>query len=217
METQIKPKGLITLQEQIRQKKELAHQGINFEKTLVEVEISTLIRPPYSTREPVENGRNAILNSLKEYGFLGGIFIHRERNQVIDGWQRVELWKEELGKTTIPCYQLDCTEAQERKLHLSLNRHASVFDPSKFGIEFNSLNLKDFGMTEAELSIADPKVNVEKRKLPNPEATVTLVKVISKLSTDAFEGLKNLARREGKTLNEIIEGLILNAIKNDNN
>jgi len=129
--------------------KQLECEKIKFE--LVNLKPHRLKRPSYSSRIPIDNKMQALANSLYSNGLIGGLFIKADNFEVIDGWQRLELCKS-MGYDLISCYLIDCSHEKAKQLHLSFNQQSADFDLSKFGLEFNEVNLEDFGFTEIELN-----------------------------------------------------------------
>lgn len=117
----------------------------------VEIELSKLTRPVYHTRVPIENKVQALSNSLYSNNVIGAILVAKNKLTVIDGWQRVELQKA-FGHQTISCYLIDCSLQKEIELHIAINQQAAVFDLQEFGIEFQNIQLEDFGFSETELN-----------------------------------------------------------------
>lgn len=141
----------------------LTELGINFNRTIVEIELERLKQAPYRSRIAIENRIKSLYDSLKQYGFLGAIFVSSKNNHIIDGWYRKEMWAS-MGNTNIPCFEIDCTEEQEKLLHLKLNIQVGTFDLADFGLTFPGLNLvEDYGFTKADLhTINQPASRSEK-------------------------------------------------------
>lgn len=191
-------------QDQLRQ---LELEEILYDGTLVEINISTLLRPSYSSRLQVESRLVSLIKSLNCFGFLGGIFVNSS-NHVIDGWHRLQLWHS-MGMSTIPCYLLCCTPEQERKLHLSLNQQVATFHPSEFGIEFMDLNLKeDFGFSEADLKLEVYTVKEKFSKEQRAEKA-GFTKLMTSLPIDTYDRLKAIKKETNvKSIADTITNLV---------
>lgn len=192
---------------QIQQHRNLESEKIRYNKNLVEVEISQLRRPTYSSRKPIENQINVLDSSLSQYGFLGGVFVEADCYQVIDGWHRSRIWQQ-LGNITIPCYLVSCLSKQERVLHLFLNNQCATFSPVDFGCEFEELDLKDFGFSEADLHVDKP---ILQSKFPFPQNLIN--KEFAKLSTTIpikiYESLKAIkSETDAQSMSETIINLV---------
>lgn len=145
--------------------KQVHQELLEFEELTIsdridQIEIINLKRPNYSRRVIIPNLLNALVRSLHEFDFVGGIVINRKNNHVIDGWHRLSIWRE-MGHSKIPCLIVDVNDEQEKKLFLILNRHVSQFVPSEFGFtnEFASLDLiKDFGFTKSDFIANQPEL-----------------------------------------------------------
>lgn len=144
-------KDIQQIQKEVIDAEELFHP-----ETIEQISIKKLIRPSYSQRIHIPNLVRPLVLSLHELGFVGGIIINKNFN-IVDGWHRTQIWKE-LGNTEIPCIILDVTPEQERKLHLSLNRHTAQFDIKEFGFteEFTGINLiEDYGFSKIDFLLDD--------------------------------------------------------------
>lgn len=131
-----------------------------------DLKIGDLKRPTYSKRVAIPSLIKILIRSLIEFGFVGGVIINRKNNHIIDGWHRVQVWKQ-LGNNTIPCFILDIDNQQEKKLHLFLNRQTAQFKPSDFGFttEFSGLDLiNDFGFTKADF-IKDEDLEISENQI----------------------------------------------------
>lgn len=188
---------------------------LEFEEILieepVEIELSKLFKPPYHTRVPIENKVQVLANSLLSNELIGAILVSIPSMHVIDGWQRVELFKA-LGKKTIPCYQVIASLEKEIELYFVINQQASEFDLSEFGIEFTNIKLEDFGFSEIELDNCKDRMNgvlkdlmkdnehpkVQRFKRPQINATTETMEKINEIKSQL----------KCKTNNQVIEYLI---------
>ncbi|WP_169303394.1 ParB/RepB/Spo0J family partition protein [Pedobacter cryophilus] len=121
-------------------------------ENIEEFNIDELTRPEFHTKKVLPERLRTLTTSFHEHGFLGAIFINN-KNQVIDGWHRLEIWKY-MGNKTIPCIKLDAPMEHSKRLHLFLNQQVSLFTASDFGFtaafeEFDLIN--DFGFSTADL------------------------------------------------------------------
>lgn len=150
-------KELADLKASLREKKDSlndlsATNKIDVSEDLVQVSINKLVQLPSHQRLLIENRYKALQASLTEHGFIGGIFVSKETNHVIDGWYRAAYWQE-LGNETIPCFFIQCSEQQEKELHLRLNTQAAQFDLAEMSSAFPTLDLaRDFGFSETDLT-----------------------------------------------------------------
>ena len=172
----------------------LDSEDILYTKNLIDVDIKSLIRPNYSSRKLVDNQINALVSMLKQFGFLGGIFVEASSHHVIDGWQRVVEWKK-LGSETIPCFIINCTPKQERALHLGLNQQSSIFDPSLFDVEFKEFDLQQtFGIDPFELSFLNNPLQTKFSK-PQKNAEKGFTKLSTLLPIAAYDQLKSIRKK----------------------
>lgn len=160
-----------------------------------QVNINQLIRPSYSKRVIIPNLLKTLVRSLHEFDFIGGIIISGKNHHVIDGWHRVEIWKE-MGKATIPCLKLNVNQEQERKLHLSLNRHVVQFQASDFGFttEFAGLDLVgDYGFCKTDFLQNDPYTDEKEARLE--DRTMSISKLITSLPESYHLKMESLKRQ----------------------
>jgi hypothetical protein len=190
------------------QQRQLEVEEIYFVNKLEELPISDLRKPFYNKRVIVESRLKQLIYSLEDFGFLGGIYVHNNSLNVIEGWHRCELWQA-LGHKTIPCYKIDCNSTQEVELHLKLNQQTAVFNLTEFGLEFEGLNLiEDFGFSEADLL---PTLNhhqsAKTTALRNDPEGYTKLSTLVKYST--LEKLKEVqSDRKLPTIGDVVETLI---------
>lgn len=186
----------------------LEFEDILYDKTLVAVNIVDLIRPNYSSRQLVDNQIKALVRTLRQFGFLGGIFVEATRFHVIDGWYRVQEWKK-MGWTTIPCFLLTCSQEQERALHLGLNQQSATFNPSKFGIEFKDFDLKeDFGIDESDLAFLN-KATQSKFSDAQKAAKKGFTKLSTLMPIQAYDRLKSIRKdMKAPTMADVVINLI---------
>lgn len=188
----------------------LAQEKITYNKSLVEVEIAKLIRPSYSTRIIIDNRLSVLQDNLTQFGFLGGIFVHKQNHHVIDGWHRVEIW-EQMGHTTIPCYLIQSNNHQERQLHLRLNHQVAAFDLSSFDLSFPDFNLLNYGFSADELNTQGSDLSTYQsfQKRAAPDGFVKLQTLVSK---EAYQKLKEKRAVFGvNSVPEVIERLAFTA------
>ena len=195
METKTEQK-LAGIRASLQEKKDglstfIPHGQIDVTEDLSQVAISSLIRPSFHQRQIISNRYLALQISLKEHGFVGGIFVSESTNHVIDGWQRVTAW-ECLDNKTIPCFYVKCTERQERELHLRLNTQAAQFDLGELGLSFSGLNLaKDFGFSETDLTPRSKKSTLDSLDAIRKQQTETK-KFTATLQNSCYEELKEI-------------------------
>lgn len=176
-----------------------------------DLEIETLKRPVYSCRVPIDNKLQVLSNSLTANGFIGKILVSKNTFSVIDGWQRLELWKA-LGHKEISAYLIECSIERELQLHLSFNQQASEFDLSKFGLTFKQIELSDFGFSEIEMQNCREEMrNIEKDlndsfDYPRPER-IKKPQIYSTVST-ILKITKIKEKKKLKTQNEVVNFLI---------
>lgn len=136
---------------------------LDYDNCLTELDIAALEKPSFNTRKLVESQVSLLADSLAAYGFLGGIYVNQDTKEVIDGWHRLELWRQ-LGHTTIPAFLLGFGNVtQPREAHLRLNQVMAVFAPEEFGLEFDNINLLEFGFAESTLSLQERATPASKR------------------------------------------------------
>lgn len=192
---------------QFHQHRNLGSENIQYNKNLVEVAISQLKRPTYSSRKPIENQINVLVSSLSQYGFLGGIFVEAERYYVIDGWHRSQIWHQ-LENINVPCYLVSCTSKQERVLHLSLNNQCATFNPVEFGCEFEGLDLRDFGFSEAELQV-DCSILQSKFAFPQEVLNQEFAKLSTTIPVNIYQSLKAIKKEtDAQSMSETIVNLV---------
>ncbi|MEM9995405.1 MAG: ParB N-terminal domain-containing protein [Acinetobacter pittii] len=179
---------------------------LSCDEHLVEVNIPDLKKPSYNHRIIVDSRLQQLTDSLERYGFIGGIFIHAESFNVIDGWHRCEQWQL-LGQSTIPCYKIYCTLQVERDLHLRLNQQAATFDLQELGLDFEGVNLLDYGFTEEDLKPEASYTPSEKLSMPKPHPENT-TKLITIVQTSTMVQLKECMADNGlKTTGELLDFL----------
>lgn len=180
-----------TILNQAQQKADLTFTelGINFDRTIVEVDLTKLKSAPYHSRVPIDSRLKSIKDSLEDFGFVGAIFISSSTYHIIDGFYRKEIWAL-LGHETIPCFIINCTENQEKLLHLKLNIQIATFDLSDFGLTFPGLNLvEDFGFTAADLHAAQQSPSRSEKATKSPINT-SLMRFNTLLQTEQYQRLK---------------------------
>lgn len=189
------------------QRKRLELEEILYVKELEEVKISDLKKPSYHQRVVIDSRLKQLVCSLKDYGFLGGVFIHDKTLNVIDGWYRAEIWRE-LGHQTIPCYRIDCTNFQQVELHLKLNQQAAIFNPADFGLEFHGLDLiEDYGFSEADLAVVPSLPQQKEKSAKDDPDGYTKLSTLVRLSTmQKLKALKESANLA--TIGDVVEALI---------
>lgn len=178
----------------------------------IDIELSKLVRPLYHTRVPIENKVQVLANSLLSNELIGAILVSKDSLHVIDGWQRVELFKA-LGKTTIPCYQITTSSLEkEIELHLAINQQAAQFDLSEFGVEFSTIKLEDYGFSEIELNDCRATMNsvIKDLSADNQHPKVQRYKRTQINSTiETMEKINEIkSELKCKTNNQVIEHLI---------
>jgi hypothetical protein len=157
-------KVLLSLIKQAKER-EAKILALGYQPHLVELSISNLVRPSYHKRVVVDTKLKTIVDSLSEYGFFGGIFVNEQTNEIVDGWYRSQIWKQ-LGNSTVPAYLLTIqNRKQEFEVHLRLNQSHATFLADDFGLEYEGVDLRDLGFTEADLH--KPQITPEKHTQPS--------------------------------------------------
>jgi hypothetical protein len=181
---------------------------IDFDEIPREIEISKLRKTAYHNRVIISERYQSILQSLKEFGFIGAIFINAETNAIIDGWYRTEIW-ESLGHNSIPCFTIKCNSQQEQSLYLRLNTQAATFDFTEYGLTLPKLNLiSDYGFTAADLKEIDHTI-IPPETPRRPENNNGLKKLSALLNHNVYVRL-NAIKEQTKVENwsDVIEILI---------
>lgn len=107
------------------------------------VYLSTAVLKPYerNARKHEEKDIDAIVNSIKQFGFNDPIGVWGKDNLIVEGHGRL-LAAQKLGMTEVPCIRLDAlTDEQRRAYALAHNKTAelSVWDWDALGEELDSI------------------------------------------------------------------------------
>jgi len=201
-------KQIISLIQQAQERQAQALE-LTYDSTIKHAKVSELTKADYSNRKLVESQLKVIIDSLVEYGFLGAIYVNGDTNEVVDGWHRLELWKQ-LGHDTIPAYILQFQNRKhECEAHLRLNSVLAVFNPEDFGIHFANIDPLEFGITETEVKTYDSAKALEStkaNKAPEMEGykrLTTTIKSESFLKLQSFKKSMNVAH-----VADVVERLI---------
>ena len=110
---------------------------------IIEAKIADL--KPYPNNPRVnDEAVPVIVNSIKEFGFIGAIIINRE-NVIINGHTRVKAMKE-LGRETIPAIVVDhLTKEQEDALRIADNKTGEIAEWNMDLLKGELQALKDAG------------------------------------------------------------------------
>lgn len=93
--------------------------------------VSALKEYERNARKHEKEDVDAIVASIREFGFLDPIGIWSEQNIIVEGHGRL-LAARELGMETVPCIRLDeLTEEQRRAYALAHNRTAELSEWDK--------------------------------------------------------------------------------------
>lgn len=82
--------------------------------------ISTLREAEYNPKTLDPAARKALKADLRKFGMVEPILVNKRTMTVINGHQRMSVWKE-LGNDTIPAFFVDVDEQTEKKMNLDLN------------------------------------------------------------------------------------------------
>lgn len=69
----------------------------------------------------LDPGARAVLRAdLERFGMVEPILVNRKNNRVINGHQRLQIWRE-MGKATVPVNFVEVDEITEKKMNVDLN------------------------------------------------------------------------------------------------
>lgn len=113
------------------------------------MDIEKLIIPDYYCRIEVNGNRDVLKREIQEKGFIGVLIVnnHPKRNNIIiDGILRFEIYKE-LGFNEIPVLYVNAENIElEQELSIGLNLDVNAFSIEHFGLNYPSVDPKDFGL-----------------------------------------------------------------------
>lgn len=118
-----------------------------------ERKISELKKAEYNPRKIGSAQRASLKECMMKFGFVGHVVVNSNpdrRDVIVGGHQRVDLWRE-LGHDTVPCAEMNLTEAEERELNIRLNKNGGEFDLKLLGEFFENNELIGFGFSMDEL------------------------------------------------------------------
>ena len=181
---------------------------------IILVPIDDLKPSAYNPREMSDHEYRALVDSLKEFGFVEPIVVNKN-DQIIGGHQRVTAARE-LGLKQIPCVYVDLPPDKEKLLNLALNRIKGKWDTAKLEplmFEMKTLpvevtKLTGFETWEQDLYNAGPNAApvIEGAAAPLPQrwdifVTFTTAKDLETVS-EYLCGDKNLHVIRGETVLE---------------
>lgn len=149
------------------QKKENAVEGLRIEY----LSVGALKPAERNARKHTEADINAIVESIKEFGFSDPIGIWGGANIIVEGHGRL-LAAQRLGMTEVPCIRLDhLTDEQRRAYALAHNKTAELSDWDFSALEAELDDLKDaFNLAAFGFDVdAEPEVHEDDYKPVLPE------------------------------------------------
>ena len=110
------------------------------------IPISDIKEYEHNARKHEEKDVNAIISSIKEFGFNDPIGIWK--NVVVEGHGRLQAAKK-LGMDKIPCIRLDhLTEEQRRAYALAHNRTAEMSEWDRAILDIELMNIPEINMEQ---------------------------------------------------------------------
>lgn len=138
----------------------------------VTMNISELKEAEYNPRHLTDQERAGLKKSLQSKGFVKPLIVNRNKkrmNILIDGHQRLSVLRE-LGVERVDCITVDCTEAEEKQVNISLNKNLGSWDWEKLVKWFPVEELQELGFTKVELRpYLNSGVNSKDDEIPEPQ------------------------------------------------
>ena len=128
-----------------------------------------LVKAKYNSRKISTKEMDDLIVSLTKFGFVEPIIINSNPDRkdiIVGGHQRVDaavIMKLE----GIPTVERNLTLPQEKELNIRLNKAGGKFDYAKLLIEFDKIDLIDFGFLDSEFPvIEEPIIPLEAAEEP---------------------------------------------------
>lgn len=179
---------------------------------------------PYNPRKIKSSVLEALKDSIRTHGFIQPLVVQKRGMTLVGGHQRLQAIKEicfakgePLPK--LPCFVLDISDREAKKLNVALNKVSGEFDPKLLSDLLSSLDREDKITHEETLSMGmsdDELVRLLKKNEPKPikdeEETASIGASVdlrikfkdSELRDKIKRNLDARAKREMRSTGEII-------------
>lgn len=120
---------------------------------VIERNIEELIPATYNPRKLTPKQYENLKQSLDRFGFAEPVIINthpKRKNIIVGGHQRVKVWHE-MGNKTVPCVEVNLTEAKERELNVRLNKNTGEWDWELLDEYYEKDDLIEWGFTSEEI------------------------------------------------------------------
>lgn len=185
------------------------------------VNVEKLKQAEYNARVKLEKGSpeyEAILKSIKEYGYVEPIVWNKKTGNVVGGHQRLQVLKD-LGKTKIQVSVVELSLKDEKQLSLALNKIKGKWDYEKLKDVLKSINTNDIiktGFTADEVAVMLEEDDIGEIDFGDWEFEPISENYILTLKFKNYETAKEWAEKNGYN-NQVKEGTNTTVIRIEHN
>lgn len=139
--------------------------------------VDELVEPDYNPRKITAKQKEDIRKSIERFGFVQPIVVNvnpDRKDIVIGGNQRLKIAKG-MGIETVPCYEVNLNETDEKELNLRLNKNQAEFDIDMLRTYFDKQFLFDVGFSEKEIGRIESEFEKKFNAVTNDNCEMPIV------------------------------------------